>query len=160
MFRFFRRRPDFSDDAIDLVLAHQGRWDEELGIEEEYTFNIRPKGTRTNAGYISFRVGESPGLYYLGHIGYRVEMPHRGKGYAARAVLLLMPLMREEGFRSVVITTNEDNMPSRKTCEKINCVLENIVPVPLEFQDLCMGARSKCRYILLLQEGADTCRQK
>ncbi len=160
MLPFFRRRPDFSDDAIDLVLAHQGRWDEELGIEEEYTFNIRPKGTRTNAGYISFRVGESPGLYYLGHIGYRVDMPFRGRGYAARAVHLLKPLMQREGFHSVVITTDEGNLPSRKTCEKLNCVLENIVPVPPEFRDMCMGSTSKCRYILLLKEGADRCRQK
>lgn len=160
MFSFFRRHPDYSDDAISLVMDRHSRYDEELGIREEYTFTIRPKGKRISAGYISLRVGESPGLYYLGHIGYRVEMPFRGRGYAARAARLLIPFMGRLGLRSVVITTNEDNLPSRKTCENLGCVLENIVPVPPDYRDICMGAPSKCRYILLLQEGAALCRQR
>lgn len=149
----FLRRPLFKSRNIALVMTRDGLYDAEAGVEDGFIFDICPVGhRRRSAGYVSLRLGESAGLYYLGHIGYRVEPPFRGRGYAAEAVRLLMPLMRECGLQSVVITTNEDNIPSRKTCEKLGCVLESIVPVPERYRELCMGARSKCRYILKTAE--------
>ena len=55
--------------------------------------------------------------------------------------------MREEGLNSVVITTDTDNWPSRRTCEKLGCVLESVVPVPEAYRILCSGSTAKCRYI-------------
>jgi len=145
---FKRRKPLYSDGVIELHLADAGLRDAQSGIEDGYTFDIRPVGTRHAVGYISLRLGESPALYYLGHIGYRVHASHRGQGYARRALVLLIPLMRREGLLHPVITTNVDNLPSRYTCLKAGCVLERIAPVPPEHREVCAGAQYKCRYIL------------
>lgn len=137
-----------SDDILSLKMVERRMRDTECGIVDGYTLDIYPRGETRPAGYVSLRIGESPELYYLGHIGYRVYNEFRGHGYAAHAVRLLFPLMREHGLRSVVITTNPENAASRATCRNLGCVLENIVPVPQAYRELCMGAAHKCRYIL------------
>lgn len=148
-----RRAAKYADGEIRLVPAGENVADEECGSPGGFTFDIYPVNSRRAAGYVSLRLGESPALYYLGHIGYRVYEHSRGHGYAHKAVRLLLPLMREKGLLSVVITTNEDNLPSRATCEKLGCVLERVAPVPERFRGLCMGALTKCRYVLLAGEG-------
>ena len=148
--RFLRhllRRPMFSDEEIDLFLSGEDVRDADCGIEDGYTFYIYPAGEKTYAGYVSLRLGESAGLYYLGHIGYRIEEKFRGRGWAARACALLVPMLRRMGIQSLVITANEENAASRRTCEKLGCVLERIASVPPEHRALCAGAARKCRYI-------------
>ena len=152
LFRRFSRKPSFSDGEIDLVLSHEDVRDEECGIVDGYTFSVFHSGTRRYIGYVSLRLGESPGLYYLGHIGYRVEEGERGHGYAERACRLMTPLLARLHLGSVVITANVDNIPSRKTCERLGCALERIAQVPPEYRTLCAGARQKCRYIWRIPE--------
>ncbi len=135
------------NDQIVLRLANVEMFDEECGIEDGYLFHIYRRHSLRKIGYISLRLGESKGLYYLGHIGYRIDEPFRGHGYAAQACRLLTPVMQQEGLLSVVITTDTDNWASRRTCENIGCVLESVVPVPEEFRILCSGSTAKCRYI-------------
>ena len=147
MLRLFTRKATFSDDVLDLVLTNEDVRDDSCGIEDGYTFSIFRAKTRDYVGYVSLRLGESPGLYYLGHIGYRVEEKHRGHGYAAHACRLMLPLLNRLHLGSVVITTNVENVASRKTCENLGCVLERIADVPPEQRTLCAGARQKCRYI-------------
>ena len=50
----------------------------------------------------------------LGHIGYAVVPWKRGRGYATRALALLLPQARKEGLRFVHLTTDPDNIPSQK----------------------------------------------
>lgn len=147
LLRLFSRRPMFSDEEIELVLSGEDVTDPECGIEDGFTFYIYRAHTRDYAGYVSLRLGESAGLYYLGHIGYRIEEKYRGNGYAARACRLMMPLLQQLHLESVVITTNVENIASRKTCERLGCTLERIAPVPKEYRALCSGATQKCRYI-------------
>ena len=147
LLRLFSRKPAFSDGEIDLVMTREDVRDEDCGIEDGYTLAIYPAGTRHYAGYVSLRLGESPGLYYLGHIGYRVEPDYRGRNYAEKACRLLLPLLRRLQLESVVITNNVDNIPSRKTCEHLGCTLERIADVPAAYRALCAGARQKCRYV-------------
>ena len=59
----------------------------------------------------------------------------------------MTPVMQQEGLQSLVITTDTDNWASRRTCEKIGCVLESVVPVPEAYRILCSGSTAKCRYI-------------
>ena len=142
--------PSARNEEIALVLSPEDVYDPSLGIADGYTFSIYQLHPRRRVGYISLRMGESPALYYLGHIGYRIEPLYRGHGYAAQACTLLVPFMRELGLRSVCITANPENTPSRKTCEKAGCELESIVPVPPAYRAVCSGAEYKCRYILII----------
>ena len=145
--RLFSRHALYSDGEIELVLSNEDVADDACGITDGFTFYIYHVKPWRYAGYVSFRIGESPELYYLGHIGYRVQEEWRGHGYAARACKMLMPLIRKMHIPNVVITTNVDNTPSRKTCEKLGCTLEHIAPVPSAYRKIVDGARYKCRYI-------------
>lgn len=151
---FSALKPAFSDDKISLILSAEIVENREIGVTDGFTFHIYERKPRRKVGYVSLRLGESPQLYYLGHIGYRIEEPYRGHGYAARACRLIMPLMQELGLKSICITANPDNIPSRKTCEKIGCELESIVAVPPRYLYVCSGDTEKCRYILRIPEKA------
>lgn len=148
---FKRRRAAYSDGEVELVLADCGVTDWQSGIQESYIFDIYLRGQRRAVGYISLRLGDGPGLYYLGHVGYRVHQRYRGHGYAFRALELIKPLMRREGMLHPVVTTDVDNWPSRRTALRAGYELERIVPVPGRFRQLCMGSTHKCRYVLTLQ---------
>jgi predicted acetyltransferase len=50
----------------------------------------------------------------LGHIGYAVVPWRRGRGYATRALAMLLPEARKEGLDYVELTTDVDNLPSQK----------------------------------------------
>ncbi|MDO4484378.1 MAG: GNAT family N-acetyltransferase [Clostridia bacterium] len=142
-----RNKPAYTDGVIDLVPIDLFPPPEEMGFGDNYDFVITPHGKKREAGRINLRLGESEAVYYFGHIGYHVDPPYRGHGYAARACALLKDLIVREGKGSVVITADPDNIPSRKTCEKLGCTLENIVGVPVTIQDKWEISSVKCRYI-------------
>ena len=52
--------------------------------------------------------------YVLGHIGYAVVPAKRGRGYATKALAMLLPEARKEGLDYVELTTDADNIPSQK----------------------------------------------
>jgi tagatose 1,6-diphosphate aldolase len=98
-------------------------------------------------GTINLRVGRSPDLeMYLGHIGYHVYPPARGRHYAERACRLLFPLARAHGLSNLWITCNPDNIGSRRTCERLGGVLVDTVPLPPGHLLYQRGERVKCRY--------------
>jgi predicted acetyltransferase len=71
-------------------------------------------------GAISFRW--QPGStalppYCLGHVGYSVVPWKRRRGYATRALQLLLPHVRGEGLPYIELTTDADNLPSRRVIE-------------------------------------------
>lgn len=150
---FFRRfHPELSDGVIDLVPIRLYPPDSDMGFGECYDYIIAPHGQSREAGRISLRLGESPCVYYFGHIGYHVDPPYRGHRYAQRACALLAPLMRSRGKTSVVITTDPDNIPSRRTCEGLGCEMERIVDVPREIRRRWEISPVKCRYIWRLDD--------
>jgi predicted acetyltransferase len=53
----------------------------------------------------------------LGHVGYSVVPWKRRRGYATRALALLLPHARAEGLPYIELTTNEDNVASRRVIE-------------------------------------------
>lgn len=55
--------------------------------------------------------------YCLGHAGYSVVPWKRGRGYATRALQLLLPHARAEGLAYIELTTDGDNLASRRVIE-------------------------------------------
>ena len=55
--------------------------------------------------------------YCLGHIGYSVVPWKRQRGYATRALQLLLPQARDEGLAYVELTTDADNISSQRVIE-------------------------------------------
>ena len=97
-------------------------------------------------GNCDLRIGYSKGLYYGGHIGYRVEEPYRGNHYAGKACFLLFQLAKRHGMDYLIITCNPENMPSRKTCEYAGGVLLDIVDLPEDNDMRLEGETRKCIY--------------
>jgi len=103
------------------------------------------------AGAVGLRIGQTPTIdLYFGHIGYHVYPAARGRHYAERACRLLFPLARAHGFAALWITCNPDNMPSRRTCERLGGQLVDIVPLPPDNALYQQGDREKCRYYIPL----------
>ena len=50
----------------------------------------------------------------LGHIGYAVVPWKQRRGYATRAVALMLPEVRKLGLEYIELTTDPDNLPSQK----------------------------------------------
>ena len=69
------------------------------------------------SGSIGFRwqkgTAELPS-HVLGHIGYAVVPWKRRRGYATRALALILPVAREVGLHRVEITCDDDNEASRR----------------------------------------------
>jgi predicted acetyltransferase len=71
-------------------------------------------------GVIGFRWQPgTPALppHVLGHIGYAVVPWKRGRGYATAALRLMLERVRGEGLSYVELTTDPDNIVSRKVIE-------------------------------------------
>ncbi|HYO09201.1 MAG TPA: GNAT family N-acetyltransferase [Tepidisphaeraceae bacterium] len=101
------------------------------------------------AGGMGLRIGINREIeFYSGNIGYHVYPPARGHRYAERACRLVLPLARRHGMSKLWITTNPDNWPSRRTCERLGARLVDIVPIPKEHPFRSRGETAKCRYVL------------
>ena len=59
----------------------------------------------------------------LGHIGYTVVPWKRGRGYATRALSLLLPIVRAEGLPFVELTTDPSNVASQRVIARNGGVL-------------------------------------
>ena len=86
----------------------------------------------------SIRLRWQPGTtelppYCLGHIGYSVVPWKRRRGYATRALHLLLPQARSEGLAYVEITTDVDNIASRRVIESNGGKLIEQFQKPAEF---------------------------
>ena len=71
-------------------------------------------------GSVSFRW--QPGTsalpsHVLGHLGYTVVPWKQGRGYATRALALILPEARAEGLDHVDLETTADNIASRRVIE-------------------------------------------
>lgn len=149
---FRRHKVAYTDGIIDLVELDLYPPEAEMGFDRNYDFMITEHGKKYEIGRISLRVGESPCVYYFGHIGYHIDPPYRGHRYAQKACELLRPLIALHGKHSIVITCDPDNWPSRKTCTGLGATLERIVDVPYAIQRRWEISAVKCRYIWRMQD--------
>ena len=118
-------------DEITLALNHTSPGDPVRGWVPAYHFDICDR-QGNKVGVCNLRVGDNDKLYYVGHIGYRVHEPYRGRHYAEKACRLLFQLAKRHGMPCLIITCNPDNIPSRRTCERLGGELIEIAELPAD----------------------------
>jgi predicted acetyltransferase len=84
--------------------------------------------------------------YCLGHVGYSVVPWKRRRGYATRALELLLPHARAEGLHYIELTTNADNLPSRRVIEANGGTLVERFHKPIEY-----GGAESLRFRIFLK---------
>ena len=136
-----------SGKYISLVVEALLPEDEIKGYVPAYVFGIVRHGTWDRVGRISLRIGNNELINrYAGHIGYSVDKPYRGNGYAGKACALLVELAKSHEFATLYITCDPDNYASKRTIEKLGAQLIDVVNVPRETEIYKRGERIKLRY--------------
>ena len=131
------------DGEIRLELERTAGADPVLDLVPAYHFHIcLPDGTKI--GDCSLRVGHTRGLYYGGNIGYGVFPGYRGHHYAEKACRLLFTLAKKHGLGYVIITCRPDNIPSRRTCERLGGELLEIAELPEDNEMRLKGLTDVC----------------
>ena len=125
----FMELPDLTDGEIRLVCYRKDPADPVKKWVPAYHFYIT-KGSE-KVGQISLRVGYCPGLYIGGNIGYGVDEPYRGRGYAGKACRLLMPVLKYHKMPVALITNDVHNEKSRRVCEKLGLKWLRQMDVPM-----------------------------
>jgi predicted acetyltransferase len=87
--------------------------------------------------------------YCLGHVGYSVVPWKRRRGYATRALKLLLPYARAEGLAYIELTTDADNLPSRRVIEANGGTLVERFRKPIEY-----GGAESLRFRIVLAGNA------
>ena len=144
-FRFKHTR-GLKDKELRLRLLLREPADEEKGYVPSYHFAIMHRKDRVMVGRIDLRVGYNESLYYGGNTGYFVEEEHRGNHYAEKAVRLLLRLARRHKMDKIIITCNPDNVPSRRTCERLGAAYIETVDLPKDNEMYLEGERQKRIY--------------
>lgn len=132
---------ELRDGELRLVLDYRSPCAPARGWTPAYHFGLRvdgdgadPAGTRvggTRVGGVELRVGrDARHERVTGHVGYFVTPEARGRGYAARAVRLLLPLARAHGLDPLWILCEPRNRASRRTCERAGAALADVVRLP------------------------------
>jgi predicted acetyltransferase len=145
-FQFNNYQP-FSDGEIEVVVSEKRPANPAMGYVPVYRFDIYLPGKSDAIGQVELRVGNSMNLeMYGGHIGYGIKEEYRGHRYAARACNLIRQVAIDHGLKTLWITCNPDNYPSRRTCEILGCKLVETVDLPRYTEMYKQGDRQKCRY--------------
>jgi predicted acetyltransferase len=88
--------------------------------------------------------------YCLGHIGYSVVPWKRRRGYGTRALQLLLPYARAEGLPYIELTTDADNLASRRVIEANGGVLVQRFRKPVTY-----GGAESLRFRIVLADSED-----
>ncbi len=134
------------DGEVSLVLAVFEPAAASMWHTPTYRFEVRRGGGRV--GHLNLRVGDERRVRFVGHVGYGVDEPFRGRGIAGRAVRLVLPLAAACGIDPVWVTCGPDNPASRRTLERLGAELVEIVDVPEDYPVPAGAVRQKCRFRL------------
>ncbi len=127
----FHKKIRIEGESIDLLQDRKIKGSVFNDFVPSVLYRICLHGTDTEVGNCDLRLGMNEELYYAGNIGYRIYPQWRGNGYAYRAALLLLKEARDTyGMDRLIITCSPDNIPSRKTLEKLNGTLLETTDVP------------------------------
>jgi len=98
---------------------------------DQLYYLIFEKSTHSEIGHCDLRMGHNESLLYYGNIGYRINEQYRGHGYAYEAAKLLIGLAKELNMGYCIITCSPENIPSKKTIERLGATFIKTANVPL-----------------------------
>lgn len=128
--RLFRRTLT-EGDRIDLKIEHIRQASSSNSYVPSEIYGIYRHGESRKIGECDLRIGMNEELYYAGNIGYRIYEAYRGHGYALDAAKTLMEIAKtRHGMSELILTCSPDNIPSRKTLEKLGGELIETIDVP------------------------------
>ena len=113
-----------------------------------YFYDILVNGV--SVGKISIRIGTTFHTYYNGNIGYEIDEPHRGRGYARATCRMVLNTARYHGMTSLYLTCAESNTASCRTIEGLGAELLEICEVPREYFAFREGMERQRIYRLAL----------
>ena len=128
VFDGFMDVPKLSEGDMRITCARKHPAEPEKNWVPSYEFDIYCSGERI--GEIRLRVGFTEGMYYSGHVGYIINEMYRGKGYAARACRLLVPVAKYHGMTKLLITNEDGNAASYRVCEKLGARFVRTAQLP------------------------------
>lgn len=135
----FIELPALTGGEIYLVCTGKSPADPERKYVPAYHFAICRGGEKI--GNIGLRIGYTEGLYYGGQIGYNVDEACRGRGYAAEACRLILPVARAHGMEKLLITNEQTNIASRRVCEKLGARFVRLARLPEQSELYQKGLR-------------------
>lgn len=118
-------RHDFAK-FVETQLNKRTLWTNDTPVDETELWAIM---NETYVGRISIRHKLNADLHILGgHIGYDTRPSYRGRGVATTMLKLALPIAKQLGVSSAMLTCNDNNIASIKIIEKNGGVLKETRP--------------------------------
>jgi predicted transcriptional regulator YdeE len=132
------RTPIFTHGKVALYNDNINLQQPNDGYHQSYKFSINAEGNWV--GWINVKISYAVNAYYNGQIGYEIyDESRRNKGYMTDACLALKPFIKKF-YDYIMLTVDENNIASRRVCEKIGAQLTDIIDTP-EWQEIYKIAR-------------------
>ncbi len=112
-----------NDGELTLKVESVSPANVKTGFVPAYRFGIVRLDDGVRVGGIDLRLGYVRNTFWGGNIGYAIDEPHRGHGYARKAARLVFEVARAHGMPHVIISCLADNAPSRRTLEGLGGTL-------------------------------------
>lgn len=120
-----------------------------------YMFNIFLLDTDEIIGDVDIRIGYTDDLvWYGGHVGYKIDEPFRGHGFAMQACKLIKKVAQDHGMDVLWITCDENNNASIRTLEKIGCKKIGLIDLPRNHDLYQIGQRRVWRFRWIIDLGS------
>ena len=121
---------------LDLKVIHLYDGRGEMGDSPMYGMFVFLHSSAVRVGEISFRFVDTPTVVmYDGHIGFGIDLPHRGNHYAEMACRIVRPLAIEHGLRELFLTCAPTNIGSIRTCERLNATDLGLIDLPALYRE-------------------------
>lgn len=124
-----------------------------LEYPEAYYYNIYLYKTNVKIGECGIRIGNTTGNYYIGNFEYEISPEFRGHHYAEKACLLLKEVALKHGMKEIIVTTQRNNLPSKKTIENLGGTFIEYAKVPKNHRLYRQGIVAVEVYKLPLERG-------
>lgn len=146
--KFFKMKKEYHVDLIEVPVD-----DHEFSVPT-LVFDIYVDAMSRVVGRCEYRFEQGIDLVYYGNVGYVIYSPYRGNNYAYKACVQLLALLKERyaEMDEVYITCNPDNMPSKRTIEKLGATYLQTVDVDPKHELFRYGEVQKDVYVVYLRD--------